>query len=1300
MAETEKKEFNVIDFKTDESLFIEASAGTGKTYTIQLMVAKMINEGTPLKKILIVTYTEKAAGELKDRIRKKIDEVLKTGKIDKDKNYPENGVDLSLFQKAYQDVDNAAIFTIHSFCQKALKEYAYDAGRPFDMTMIDDAAVEDVIEQLIRDKWCAEKDFKDLLVSATETSSLVNKIKKLFVSAVNLYKGADNKGDEIVILAPITVEWAGDCISKKDAEKFLENCDFNDLMKFSKFKSNFECLEKYKDKPYEAIRYVRKKINEETKIVKEPVENLVVSGLIERLKKWTSKSDNYFTPGEVGEKIVNAPNEELKCALCYIYDRLSALSNTKGKSLKDLITKELKEKVPLREFIYSHLPSLFKEWQKYKAENKLQSFNDMILSVHQTVLSSDNSLKSRLRAQYKHAIIDEFQDTNQLQWDIFRSIFLKEGDDYVKDHSLFVVGDPKQSIYSFQGADVNVYTAATAEIGNRNDLFCNFRSTDNIINGCNVLFDEPYFNPKLVKFEHSKWPDGPLADKKKAHPLYQNKAIEKNMWLSNETTPEAFAKTAISKMIDWCSFDETGKTKLQVFDKDFDKKNPTKEHPTELKNVTFKDFAILAKSRSEMEIIEGEMRKVGIPYLRYKEGNLFKSKECSEWIAVFRAVNAPDFSSWNRKLLSEVLITDFFKDLVYKHVSHDGNTDGIGLDNLHYVESEEFDRPNNRERRLLAAWRALALKHRYAEMLEQIYKDTNIEERLTKVDRLQEISRLRQIGNYAVDYLYNHRCSLEDLVRHLQGLARYAESVDDENGDLVEKGSDFNAVQVMTIHASKGLEFPVVISVAGFKGYNKNAPAPYLYHDKQKKLYIGFGDVAKQNRKEEELEEWRRLFYVDFTRASSILVLPRYEKWSETTAKGEIKYPEFSFLKDAMGKITSIANELELDTEWDSIDKYIEVKKILKKTDSNTLTDEELQKEVEERKSSMSALQSNLPNRAILQYSYSLLASRVAKPDAENKTIENEIETINGDRTDQDGSDQNFTPKTRLAMKDIDPDVVLGKNKDSSGPEQLLPGEEKYPRGAKIGNVLHNTLEKSDFKDFDNAEDNIEVWKNNVPAKLKNVIKEEFNAESLPLAAHEDEWMDITLHYLFNTLHAALPVIVGGKFVESANPKENHFRLVELPQNAHKPEVQFGMDADGKDSDSEALATLHRVCKGFIDLLFVRGEGDNMRYSILDWKSDFLDDYSPKSVKEKVDEEYSIQRVLYSYCLIKWLKQFYNNKTEQDIFNDHFGGIYYAFLRGTDGKTSKGIYAQTWKDFNALKTAYENVKRVMTQGAN
>ena len=373
------------------------------------------------------------------------------------------------------------------------------------------------------------------------------------------------------------------------------------------------------------------------------------------------------------------------------------------------------------------------------------------------------------------------------------------------------------------------------------------------------------------------------------------------------------------------------------------------------------------------------------------------------------------------------------------------------------------------------------------------------------------------------------------------------------------------------------------------------------------------------------------------------------------------------------------------------------VKKILKKADFDVKNDEELQKEIEARKVAMSSLQSTLTSKAILQYSYSSLASRVAKPDAENKTDDNEIENADESRADKDDSPLESPAKTKEEQKKIDPDVVLNDADDSANSvsEPLSQAEEKYPRGAKIGNVLHNTLEKSEFENFGDLDAKFEEWRENVPAKLKNIIKEEFGAESLPLAAHEGEWMEITLRYLYNTLHAALPVIAGSEFVKTEEP----FHLVELDENAHKPEVQFGMNADVEDESAEAFATLHRVCKGFIDLLFVRGEGDNKRYSILDWKSDLLDDYSPKSVKEKVDEEYSVQRVLYSYCLIKWLKnfEFCKGMSEQVIFDKHFGGIYYAFLRGTDGKTDKGIYAQTWKDYDALKSAYERVKDLMKQ---
>ena len=197
---------------------------------------------------------------------------------------------------------------------------------------------------------------------------------------------------------------------------------------------------------------------------------------------------------------------------------------------------------------------------------------------------------------------------------------------------------------------------------------------------------------------------------------------------------------------------------------------------------------------------------------------------------------------------------------------------------------------------------------------------------------------------------------------------------------------------------------------------------------------------------------------------------------------------------------------------------------------------------------------------------------------------------------------------------------------------------------------------------------------------------------------------------MWNTLHASLPVIEGAEIHRDAT-----FRLVELPLNDHKPEVQFGMNAyagnpedsgtDAPPAETEAFAILHRVCKGFIDLLFVREVNKQKRYSILDWKSDSLENYGDAEIKKKVDEDYSVQRVLYSYCLIQWLKQFYGKRAdgsgigldEQQIFEQYFGGIYYAFLRGTDGATSKGIYAHTWKDYASLEEAYGELKKLMSK---
>ena len=1251
--------FSLNDFDTNKSLYIEASAGTGKTYTIQLMVAKMIAEGTPLKKILIVTYTEKAAGELKDRIRKKIVEVLTNNRID-EKSAPLSAEQIERFEQAYRDVDNASIFTIHSFCQKALKEYAYDANRPFDMGMIDDATVEDVVDKYIRDNWKDNEVFQKLL-SKDGVEKYTDRIKKEFISAVKMYKGKD--GDSEIVKPEVFVEWAGLAISEEDAKSLVNKCDFKSLDVFKEFKEKFNLLkEKYGERTYKASCV--KTVNKEKTEVED---DFSVAALIKKLENWDSSQKNPFTGGQVGEKLIDLPEDEFGKTLNYIFEKSKKLDK-----LHDDISNFLEKGLVEKKFKNEQTRKLFDVWQSKKAEDKVQSFDDMILFVHKAIMSGDGSLKKHLRLQYKCAIIDEFQDTNQIQWDIFKTVFLtdNETNKTVEGHSVIVVGDPKQSIYSFQGADVNVYKKAVDEIKNGRRLTYNYRSTTGIIEGCNALFAGSFFEPadgmnKLIDFNNS---DVPEEDKgKKAVPEIEGEPTC-SIWVSeNDVDEDQYAQMTVAQIIDWCTYvgeGENRKTKLQVFDKN---------NPQTLKNVTFSDFAILAHSRTEMDVFKSYLRQAGVPYSHYKEKNLFKSRECHEWIALLGALSVSDFSGWNRRYMSEALITDFF---------------AVKLDQ---VESQYYDNPDNPERKKLNVWRSLALKFRYAEMLERIYEDTQIDVRLTDIAKLQELAKIRQIGNYIVDYLYNHRCSLEDMVRHLEGLARFAESTDDENGDLIEKGFDSDCVQIMTIHASKGLEFPVVISAAGFKGYYDGFGGPFLFH-KDDDIFMGFGDLAKRSRKREELEEWKRLYYVDFTRASSILVLPRFRKWKDKD--GFVK-EEFKFLHAAITAFCSSDCEHATLNEngtlvWDRKKLLDKTTEILKQNNKELEDVGEIAEVKATQQNAMSALQKALPGKAILQYSYSSLAGRADSP----------IENVDGSNTDPDGSYDQEVPE-QAKPKGIDDDVIVfSEDKKLDSEEYHADHDEvavNYPRGSKVGNALHNTLEVLPFQEFGEKYQDVDAALNS--PELRNIVEEKFRAESLPIEKNRDAWMNITMQYLWNTLNAKLPTIAGIEGNKAIVEKED-FKLTDLPLNEHKPEVRFDLNADKKDEASADIEkNIRRFCKGFIDLMFVRKDSHkNTRYCILDWKSDKLEDdiYSPDALKKKVDEEYSVQRVLYSYCLIQWLKQFYN-ESESDIFKNHFGGIYYAFLRGTEGGTGKGIYAQTWKDYATLEAAYKNVKKLMSK---
>ena len=137
------------------------------------------------------------------------------------------------------------------------------------------------------------------------------------------------------------------------------------------------------------------------------------------------------------------------------------------------------------------------------------------------------------------------------------------------------------------------------------------------------------------------------------------------------------------------------------------------------------------------------------------------------------------------------------------------------------------------------------------------------------------------------------------------------------------------------------------------------------------------------------------------------------------------------------------------------------------------------------------------------------------------------------------------------------------------------------------------------------------------------------------------------------------------------------------------------MKADQTAGSNPATADhLKNYCNGFIDLVFRRSVNGKDLYSILDWKSDTFeaDQYCNGALlKAHTDDRYSIQRVLYTCSLIKWLKSFYTNESEAEIFANHFGGIYYAYVRGCQSDTCSGIYARTWTSWQEVENAFKKI---------
>ena len=495
------------------------------------------------------------------------------------------------------------------------------------------------------------------------------------------------------------------------------------------------------------------------------------------------------------------------------------------------------------------IDTLHQYLRDFKRQRGLQSFDDMIAAVEESLDRTKNpdaeSFLHTLRQRYHHGIVDEFQDTDPLQWRIFRRIFLEGG-----ELKLFVVGDPKQAIFGFRGADLPTYLQAADQMRTHFDaseypLQVNWRSDSYLIDGLNCLFEDgAWFPPATgIRYVHVHAPDDDKrptridGDRTNRPPLT---IVDMAQWDRLKVAQKHYARFVAHEIQRLLAGD--GAAPMLSFTH---KDNPPRP-------LDAGDICILVMKKTDAEPIVQALDPAGIPYSFYKQTGLWQSDEAIHLEVLLQTLaQAEDRSSFRKALL-----TCFFR-----------------------VKPEELVRApdvpmQHPARQLYQIWLGYAENRQWSALCRSLLEDTGLlfpargdadtDRRLTVFKHL--LTTLEQVG---------HGFNL-DLLGLLDWIRDRRRPRDPGDADLqpVEMGRP--KVKIMTIHASKGLEFPIVFLAGGFT-QGLISKRPTAYRDDQGRVVFDLCPESEAHERiaAERLSEQRRLLYVALTRAIFKLYLPK-----------------------------------------------------------------------------------------------------------------------------------------------------------------------------------------------------------------------------------------------------------------------------------------------------------------------------------------------------------------------------------------------------------------------------------------
>lgn len=918
-SDTQEK---IIETK-NKNMLVSAGAGAGKTAVlVEKIIRRVMDESDPVNidQIMVVTFTEKAALEMKERISKGLMEALV-----KDPNN-------SRLKSQLQLLNKANISTLHSFCNELLRKYFYwldldpdfRIGNDHEVELIKDEVLENYLELLYSQE---EKDFYDL---------------------VDLYGGSiDDSGLKQLILSlrefsrshQAPLNWLNSLkehFRLESAGKLSDTMYYHEVLEMLKYRiaKCKKMLKRAEERSLEAqgpYKYYEtlKEEYEQLELLEEVLNSTM--DLEEIRQYWTGFNFKKLPPIKKDDLVSEEYKEQVKELRDKVKEEIKSCSQKVLSRAEGELLQELKDTAPYMEKLVEIVIEFEHRFSRVKKQKKILDYSDLEHKVLE--LLEEEELIVELKDQYKEIMIDEYQDINGVQNQILETISDSYKDDYPY---MFMVGDVKQSIYRFRLAEPGLFIAkynnyinvtddaieanskeSTEGTDNRQgnnmaddtgskdkvsprliELQENFRSSPVVIDGVNKIFRN-IMSSRLGGIDYNE--SSELIDKKEfpscgdipGEKILVNKPLEvfylseevMDKSLTGEENEASFIAKKVKELVDNRHF---------VYD----------DEVKEYRPVQYSDIVILNRQlQTHGERIAEIFAEEGIPFYVELNKGYFKAPEVQVMLSLLKVIDNPrqdihlaavfrsPVVNISEKDLFELRQTDLNKWGDKDRDLYDTITSAIAA-NKTESDDKEYGKIREKEETVkkiedfldkLGRWRAFSRKNSLSDLIWDIYEITGYIEFVRGLNEGDE----RKANLYA---LYDRALQFDTFSQSgLFRFLRFIEKLEERGEDLARAGvlsEKDNVVRLMSIHKSKGLEFPVVILMGMGKSFNtREMEKDLLIHkelglgpkkvdtDKKIKYPTIAYEVIREKIKKELLSEELRILYVALTRAEEHIIL-------------------------------------------------------------------------------------------------------------------------------------------------------------------------------------------------------------------------------------------------------------------------------------------------------------------------------------------------------------------------------------------------------------------------------------------